>query len=169
MNAFRQSSLLATARALSGWPSNWRFPSSPPRPCYRHHSLVPKDPLINTVWPDKSMTAAIAKMKHFCCCCYWYGFSFPISGHLTPRVQRICITHRLRLLRESGRVRWRAPPLQAEPKCMQTAMDATCGMSPAEAGSLGLEAASILLVARQSWVSIIEQEQQRRCPSNLPT
>jgi hypothetical protein len=46
-------------------------------------------------------------------------------------------------------------------------MDATCGMSLAEAGSLGLEAASILLVGGQSWVSRVAKGTTAALPKQL--
>lgn len=50
---------------------------------------------------------------------------------------------------------------------MQTAMDATRGMSPAEAGSLDLEAASNLLVGGRSWVSRVEKGTTTALPKQL--
>lgn len=60
--------------------------SLPPGPS--PHGLLPasfffflKDPLINAIWPDESMTVALAKMKHFCCCyCDFCCCYFPITG-----------------------------------------------------------------------------------------
>lgn len=132
-----------------------------PTACYQHHSLVPKDPLINTTWPDESMTATIAKTKHFCCrCCSVLFISFPLSQVTSPHPTNAAHLYHpsLKSLRESGRVRWRAPPLQTQPKCVQTAMDATCGMSPAEAGSLGLEAASRYFISGRAELGFRESK-----------